>query len=73
MTEHVLKVLNTLSPREAEIIRMRFGIGLDKDCTLEEIANHFSISNERVRQIEEKALRKLKHPRRCRELKILMA
>ena len=73
VTEHVLKVLNTLSPREAEIIQMRFGIGLDKDCTLEEIGNHFSISHERVRQIEEKALRKLKYAKRCRELKILMA
>ena len=73
VTEHVLRVLNTLSPREAEIIRMRFGIGLDKDYTLEEIGKHFSITRERVRQIEEKALRKLKYPKRCRELKILMA
>jgi len=72
VTEHILKVLNTLSPREAEIIRMRFGIACEKDCTLEEVGNHFSITRERVRQIEAKALRKLKHPSRSRGLKVLV-
>ncbi len=73
ITEQILRVLNTLPSREGEVIRMRFGIGFDKDHTLEEVGGHFSISRERVRQIEAKALRKLKHPKRCRELKILMA
>ena len=72
VTEHILHVLNTIAPREAEIIRMRFGIGLDKNCTLEEIGNHFSITRERVRQIESKALRKLRHPSRRRALKVLV-
>ncbi|PIY86534.1 MAG: RNA polymerase sigma factor RpoD, partial [Nitrospirae bacterium CG_4_10_14_0_8_um_filter_41_23] len=64
VTEQILKVLNTLTPREEKIIRMRFGIGFDKDHTLEEVGRHFSITRERVRQIEAKALRKLKHPHR---------
>jgi RNA polymerase primary sigma factor len=72
VTEQILRVINTLKPREAEIVRMRFGIGCEKDCTLEEIGNHFSITRERVRQIEEKALRKLKHPSRRCALKILI-
>jgi RNA polymerase primary sigma factor len=72
ITKHILRVLKTLKPRESEIVRMRFGIGCEKDCTLEEIGNHFSITRERVRQIEEKALRKLKHPSRRSDLKILI-
>jgi len=72
VTEQILKILHTLTPREAEVIRMRFGIGVDKDHTLEEVGRHFSITRERVRQIEEKALRKLKHPNRCRALKSLI-
>jgi RNA polymerase primary sigma factor len=72
VTEQILNVLKTLTPREAEIIKRRFGIGCEKDCTLEEIGNHFSITRERVRQIEEKALRKLKHPSRRCALKILI-
>jgi RNA polymerase primary sigma factor len=72
VTEQILRVLNTLTSKEAEIIRMRFGIGCEKDCTLEEIGNHFSITRERVRQIEAKALRKLKHPSRHQALKGLM-
>jgi RNA polymerase primary sigma factor len=72
VTEHVLRVLNTLTPKEAEIIRMRFGIGYEKDRTLEEVGNHFSITRERVRQIEAKALRKLRHPSRRCALKILV-
>ena len=72
VTEQILRVLNTLTPKEAEIIRMRFGIGCEKDCTLEEVGNHFSITRERVRQIEAKALRKLKHPSRRCALQILV-
>jgi RNA polymerase primary sigma factor len=72
VTEQILKVLNTLTPREAEIIRMRFGIGFDKDQTLEEVGRHFSITRERIRQIEAKAFRKLRHPSRLRALKVLV-
>jgi len=72
ITEKIIKVLDTLTPREAEVIRMRFGIGFDKDQTLEEVGRHFSVTRERVRQIEAKALRKLRHPFRCRALKVLV-
>jgi RNA polymerase primary sigma factor len=72
VTEHILHVLNTIAPREAKIIRMRFGIGFNKDHTLEEVGRHFSITRERVRQIEAKAIRKLKHPRRRNALKALI-
>ena len=67
-----MRVLDTLTPRETEIIRMRFGIGFDKDYTLEEIGRHLSITRERVRQIESKALRKIKHSNRRSALKILI-
>jgi RNA polymerase primary sigma factor len=72
VTEHILRVLNTLTPREAEVIRMRFGIGFNKDHTLEEVGRHFSLTRERIRQIEEKALRKLKHPNRRSSLKAII-
>jgi RNA polymerase primary sigma factor len=72
ITEQILRVLNTLPHREAEVIKMRFGIGFDKDHTLEEIGRHFSISRERVRQIEAKTLRKLKHANRRSALKVLI-
>jgi RNA polymerase primary sigma factor len=72
VTEHIIRVLDTLTPREAEIIRMRFGIECEKDYTLEEIGRHLSITRERVRQIEAKALRKLKHTNRRSALKILI-
>src|SRR4030043_1427802 len=71
ITEQILRVLDTLTPREAEIIRMRFGIGINRDHTLEEVGRYFSITRERVRQIEFKALRKLRHPNRLRALKLL--
>ncbi len=71
MSEYIQRVLGTLSPKEAKVIRMRFGIGVDRDHTLEEVGRHLSITRERVRQIEAKALRKLKHPSRLRALKIL--
>ena len=73
VTEQILKVLNTLTPRESEIIRRRFGIGFGKDHTLEEVGRQFSITRERVRQIEYRALRKLQHPKRRNELKVLIA
>ena len=72
VTERILRVLDTLAPREADVVRMRFGIGFEKDYTLEEIGNIFSITRERVRQIEAQALRKLKHPQRSRELRVLV-
>ena len=72
VTEQILRVLDTLTPREAEVVRMRFGIACEKDYTLEEIGRHLSITRERVRQIEAKALRKLKHSNRRSALKILV-
>lgn len=73
LTEEIIKVLHTLNPREEEVIRMRFGIGAERDHTLEEVGRHLSLTRERVRQIEEKAMRKLKHPSRSRVLKVLAA
>jgi len=71
ISEHIQRVLRTLTPKEEKVIRMRFGIGAERDHTLEEVGRHLSITRERVRQIEAKALRKLKHPSRLRALKIL--
>jgi len=71
LAEQIIDVLHTLTPREEEVIRMRFGIGVERDYTLEEVGRHLSITRERVRQIEEKAMRKLKHPRRLRALQLL--
>ena len=61
--------LLTLKPREERVLRKRFGIGLDTDHTLEEVGLQFSVTRERIRQIEAKALRKLKHPSRSKHLK----
>jgi RNA polymerase primary sigma factor len=63
------RVLASLTPREERILRMRFGIGVNKDHTLEEVGIQFSVTRERIRQIEAKALRKLRHPSRSRELR----
>jgi len=63
------EVLSTLSPREEKVLRMRFGIGEARDHTLEEVGAYFDVTRERIRQIEAKALRKLRHPKRCRQLK----
>ena len=69
LTGHMNEVLATLSPREEKVLRMRFGIGEIKDHTLEEVGAFFNVTRERIRQIEAKALRKLRHPKRCRKLK----
>ncbi len=70
-SEYIQRVLRTLTSKEEKVIRMRFGIGVERDHTLEEVGRHLSITRERVRQIEAKALRKLKHPSRLKALKIL--
>jgi len=69
--EQTLKILKTLAPKEEGVIRMRYGIGTDKDHTLEEVGRYFSVTRERIRQIEAKAMKKLRHPNRCRLLKSL--
>ena len=61
--------LNSLSPREAKILKMRFGIGVDTDYTLEEVGEYYGITRERIRQIEAKALRKMRHPSRSDKIK----
>jgi len=73
ISEYIKKILGTLTPKEEKVIRMRFGIGVDRDHTLEEVGRHLSITRERVRQIEAKALRKLKHPSRLKALKTLVS
>ena len=67
--ESTTKILATLTPREERVLRMRFGIGMNTDHTLEEVGLQFSVTRERIRQIEAKALRKLKHPSRSKQLK----
>jgi RNA polymerase primary sigma factor len=67
--EQTRKVLTSLTPREEKVLRMRFGIGEKSDHTLEEVGRDFSVTRERIRQIEAKALRKLRHPSRSRKLK----
>lgn len=69
LKEATTKVLASLTPREERVLRMRFGIGMNTDHTLEEVGQQFSVTRERIRQIEAKALRKLKHPSRARKLK----
>ncbi len=69
LTGHMNEVLSTLSSREEKVLRMRFGIGESKDHTLEEVGAYFNVTRERIRQIEAKALRKLRHPKRCNKLK----
>ncbi|HAM53074.1 MAG TPA: hypothetical protein DCP92_21115 [Nitrospiraceae bacterium] len=73
MSKQVLTVLKTLQPKEEKVIRMRFGIGVDRDHTLEEVGRHLCLTRERVRQIERKALTKLKHPSRLCALKTFTA
>jgi RNA polymerase primary sigma factor len=69
LREITTRVLASLTPREERIIRMRFGLGMNSDCTLSEVGQQFSVSRERIRQIEAKALRKLKHPSRSKMLR----
>ncbi|MGQ9484800.1 MAG: RNA polymerase sigma factor RpoD [Desulfosoma sp.] len=69
LSEQTRKVLATLTPREEKVLRMRFGIGEKSDHTLEEVGQNFHVTRERIRQIEAKALRKLRHPSRRKELK----
>jgi len=69
MKEHTRDILDTLSPREASVLRLRFGIDCETDHTLEEVGKIFNVTRERIRQIEAKALRKLRHPVRSRILK----
>jgi RNA polymerase primary sigma factor len=73
LAEQTRKVLATLTPREEKVLRMRFGIGEKSDHTLEEVGQDFEVTRERIRQIEAKALRKLQHPSRSKQLKPFMA
>jgi RNA polymerase primary sigma factor len=72
LKEQTASVLQTLTPREEQVIRMRFGIGDGSEHTLEEVGQKFSVTRERIRQIEAKALRKLRHPSRSRRLKAFL-
>ncbi len=72
LRETTTRVLASLTPREERVLRMRFGIGMNTDHTLEEVGQQFSVTRERIRQIEAKALRKLKHPSRSRKLQELL-
>jgi len=71
ISEQILQILNTLTPREEKVIKMRFGVGVDRNYTLEEIGGFLSVTRERVRQIEARAMRKLRHPTKIRVLKVL--
>ena len=65
-------MLKTLSPREEKVLKMRFGVGQGTEHTLEEVGQSFSVTRERIRQIESKALRKLRHPSRSRRLRAFL-
>jgi len=72
LSEQVNKVLGSLTPREERVLRMRFGIGEKSDHTLEEVGQDFEVTRERIRQIEAKALRKLRHPSRSKRLRTFL-
>lgn len=72
LKETITSLLSTLTPREERVLRMRFGIGMNTDHTLEEVGSQFTVTRERIRQIESKALRKLKHPTRSRKLRTFL-
>jgi RNA polymerase primary sigma factor len=69
LREQVQNALTSLSEREREVLELRFGLKDGKDHTLEEVSHHFDVTRERIRQIEAKALRKLRHPSRSRQLR----
>lgn len=69
LAEKIEEVLSTLTPREARILRLRFGLGGGRSHTLEEVGQKFGLTRERIRQIEGRALRRLRHPRRSRQLR----
>ena len=69
LREATTRVLATLTPREERVLRMRFGIDMNTDHTLEEVGKQFDVTRERIRQIEAKALRKLRHPTRSEQLR----
>jgi len=69
LQEQAAKVLQSLTPREEKVLRKRFGIGIDSEHTLEEVGQDFDVTRERIRQIEAKALRKLRHPSRSKRLR----
>src|SRR6266849_10786179 len=73
MRDETAGILKTLSPREEKVIRLRFGIGCEREHTLGEIGQEFNVTRERIRQIEAKALRHLRAPERARQLRALMA
>jgi RNA polymerase primary sigma factor len=72
LKEMITRTLSSLTPREERVLRMRFGIGMNTDHTLEEVGQQFSVTRERIRQIEAKALRKLKHPSRSRAMRAFL-
>ena len=72
LKEQTEAVLKTLTPREEKVIKMRFGVGDGSEHTLEEVGQNFAVTRERIRQIEAKALRKLRHPSRSRKLKAFL-
>jgi RNA polymerase primary sigma factor len=71
--DETANILKTLSPKEEKVIRLRFGIGCEREHTLEEIGQQFDVTRERIRQIEAKALRQLRSPERARHLRALLA
>ena len=72
LSQHTMEVLGTLSPREEKVLKMRFGIGERSNHTLEEVGQDFAVTRERIRQIEAKALRKLRHPSRSKALRAFL-
>jgi RNA polymerase primary sigma factor len=73
LREAIRSILASLTPREAKVLRMRFGIDMNTDHTLEEVGKQFDVTRERIRQIEAKALRKLRHPSRSDELRSFLS
>ena len=72
LTEQMARVLHTLSPREEKVVKMRFGLEDGRERTLQDVGRSFALTRERIRQIEAKAVRKLRHPSRSRQLKAFL-